>query len=484
MDAGKLLLNNYHKECTMNSLCTEECLILKHSLTNLQTENHFKDVFLWGKINGSTSNYYVCFGYEQDALNNRVFYYSNNGMDWNLLPESKPSIQSLLKCCTNFFTGDPAFLSDALNKSKTKFSSDENAEKVKEEDRLAATITLISEEAFILPRGALFRHENGITTVNKSFKGNEEWKAALKYNKQNIRAEIFKKELETLVIILMIPKYKWETNLYNQTDFSYEKDYLDPINLSSPEIYWNLQLENGGKTAGMYFLEYYIYYIEDSGNAALAKFFLIQLKSNNLLDSALWPSNVVVGNFFLPKRSVQNQSVLDNIVLNVPMATSSVRDMTAASDDSSCTSSAPTERRNASKVSFSTWHARLGHKNDSVLKKIPYLNAMGRMHGDCDTCIQGKMKRGKFPTNSEGSVKGVLDRVHSDVEQAHQGKKVDRPEAMSKITFKGDGIIKPLQRIKRIRAPGPEDILAVVIKEVFKKPVQPPFSKKQPWCRK
>lgn len=70
-------------------LSTEESLILHNSLLILQNENHFKQVFFWGKIYGVEKDYYIAYGYERDILTGKVFYYSTNCMDWGLLP--KPS---------------------------------------------------------------------------------------------------------------------------------------------------------------------------------------------------------------------------------------------------------------------------------------------------------------------------------------------------------------------------------------------------------
>lgn len=58
-----------------NTLSTEEWVVLGNSLTILQADNHFKNVYLWGLILGQEADYYIAYGYEKDALFGRKFFY-------------------------------------------------------------------------------------------------------------------------------------------------------------------------------------------------------------------------------------------------------------------------------------------------------------------------------------------------------------------------------------------------------------------------
>lgn len=74
--------------------------------------------------------------------------------------------------------------------------------------------------------------------------------------------------------------------------------------------------------------------------------------------------------------------------------------------------------KKASRVSFQTWHSRLGHLNEQSMKKISILQEItmgGWKKDDCSTCIIGKMKRYAFPKGEGRKATQLLQRVHSDV---------------------------------------------------------------------
>lgn len=58
-----------------NTLSNEQWIILQNSLTVLQTENHFKNIYFWGVIFGQEADYYIAYGYKKDALFGRKYFY-------------------------------------------------------------------------------------------------------------------------------------------------------------------------------------------------------------------------------------------------------------------------------------------------------------------------------------------------------------------------------------------------------------------------
>ena len=54
---------------------TEQWNILANSLTILQSDNHFKNIYFWGIIYGQEADYLITYGYEKDALFGRKFFY-------------------------------------------------------------------------------------------------------------------------------------------------------------------------------------------------------------------------------------------------------------------------------------------------------------------------------------------------------------------------------------------------------------------------
>ncbi|XP_071453740.1 radial spoke head protein 9 homolog [Hetaerina americana] len=204
--------------------------MLKCSLVILQNENHFRNVYFWGKIYGTDHNYYISYGYQKDALADIIFYYSTDCVKWGMLPSSSDFDSSSLKYCITPFSGDPALLKDSQNGFANEVVLAPLI-KIKEEDRLAATISLINDEAMIVPRGALFKNVNGVVIENENFRG------------LNLEES---KHLESY-LHYRIPKNKWSANLYKRADFSYEMDFLDSIDGDVPKGCWSLQYEDGGQ---------------------------------------------------------------------------------------------------------------------------------------------------------------------------------------------------------------------------------------------
>lgn len=50
--------------------------VLYNSLIQLQSENHFDSVYLWGHILTFTDDYYIAYGYQKDPIKNRIFFYT------------------------------------------------------------------------------------------------------------------------------------------------------------------------------------------------------------------------------------------------------------------------------------------------------------------------------------------------------------------------------------------------------------------------
>lgn len=216
------------------TIATEEGIILYNSLLLLKNENHFRKIYLWGKILGIEKDYYVAFGYRTDALIGKIFYYSTNCLDWGLLPSPTANGKMFTPLCTAKFHGDPSLVMDVvidqgsiingniINETQTK--------QLKEEDRLAATVLFIMNEAAIVPRGALFKRPDGVVVENLSFEG-----------LSALEAREFNSYLH-----YRLPTRKWNTNLFERDDYNYSMDFLDPLDIDIPEGCWTLQMANGG----------------------------------------------------------------------------------------------------------------------------------------------------------------------------------------------------------------------------------------------
>lgn len=67
-------------------LCPGKIALIKHSLIILQTESKLKNIYFWGRLNGIENDYYIAFGYTQNILNNRRYFYSKDCSEWCYLP--------------------------------------------------------------------------------------------------------------------------------------------------------------------------------------------------------------------------------------------------------------------------------------------------------------------------------------------------------------------------------------------------------------
>ncbi|KAG5887759.1 hypothetical protein JTB14_016110 [Gonioctena quinquepunctata] len=211
-------------------ISTEEGIILHNSLLILQNENHFKQIFFWGKIFGAEKDYFIVYGYTRDILYGKIFYYSRNCTDWGLLPKPTKDGILLTPLCTTKFQGDPSLVIDVLIEKDETWIPGKRKQpeirKIKEEDRLAATVHQLTEEAGVFPRGALFRRPDGVVVENYSFEGLSTLEA---------------REIKSFLHFRK-PTQLYNTNLLTRDDYNYAMDFLDPLDIDIPENCWMIQI--------------------------------------------------------------------------------------------------------------------------------------------------------------------------------------------------------------------------------------------------
>ncbi|EFA02731.1 radial spoke head protein 9 homolog [Tribolium castaneum] len=226
MNLNEVLDSLHVSEQSGHVISTEEGIILHNSLLILQNENHFRKIFFWGRICGTDNDYYVVYGYRSDALHDRIFYYSTNCLNWGLLPKPKDYALKLTPLCTARFQGDPALVLDVLlEKDEISFGDplpEPQVKKLKEEDRLSATVHLINQEVAVVPRGALYKRTDGVIVENRAFEGLTPLEA---------------RELKSFLHFRQ-PTRKWNTNLLTRDDYNYAIDFLDPLDVDIPEGCW------------------------------------------------------------------------------------------------------------------------------------------------------------------------------------------------------------------------------------------------------
>lgn len=156
-----------------------EAGLIENSLIILQSENKFREIFFFGRIETSSNlRYYIAFGYQKDILKERKFFYSLNGYEWLMMPEVKSKLLPYVSQSTSMLTGDPMNVEEVC-KNPTFIPDPQELfiecprliKKIKEEDRLACIVHFIMNESAIHPRGLLYRQVFGGVTYNQWFKG-------------------------------------------------------------------------------------------------------------------------------------------------------------------------------------------------------------------------------------------------------------------------------------------------------------------------
>ncbi|ALC40088.1 CG31803 [Drosophila busckii] len=211
-------------ECLMYSgrkLSPEQRILIENSLIVLLQENRFSGMYFWGRITATKNDYYIAFGYTNDCLKDRRYFYSLDQYQWQLLPfVQSPKIFQATVLAREPFVGDPSLqmfvkLDPTFNIVANQVVSITRAEvvKLKEEERLAAIVFIISEECAISPRGALYKMVDGRVIPNQMFRGlNDLQIDNLSYYQ-----------------LYRIPRNDLKTNLSKRCDYNYAIDFLDTI---------------------------------------------------------------------------------------------------------------------------------------------------------------------------------------------------------------------------------------------------------------
>lgn len=110
-----------------------------------------------------------------------------------------------------------------------QFGDRDVTKKLKEEDRLSATIYYINEEARLVPRGALYRSPDSFVIENLTFEG---------------LTAIEGREI-TCYLHLRQPRQKWNTNLLSRKDYNYALDFLDCADVDIPGGCWSIKFHGG-----------------------------------------------------------------------------------------------------------------------------------------------------------------------------------------------------------------------------------------------
>ncbi|XP_078254950.1 radial spoke head protein 9 homolog [Rhinoraja longicauda] len=214
-------------------LSPEHKAALQVSLELLRRNYKFSHVYFWGRLLGLSADYFIVQGVGPNELMERKSLYSFNCMEWKLLPPATDEMIARSTQVKGRFMGDPSHeYEKALVKKENEEQVTQDTEiKVKEEERLTATIALINRETSIIPRAAFIMTPQDDVHRNRSFEGLSVTEAGkLKSYLHFIKPLVLKKKL-----ILM------QANLEDSIDF------LDCLEDDELKVFWSLQYERGNK---------------------------------------------------------------------------------------------------------------------------------------------------------------------------------------------------------------------------------------------
>ncbi|XP_022116702.1 radial spoke head protein 9 homolog [Pieris rapae] len=232
MDIHKLW--EYKEYVNVNGfmLSNELISLLQNSLTLLQVENHFSHVQYWGQIYAVDGDYHIAVGITRDALAERKYFYSTDFKFWGLLARPKKKYKQLSLLTTFPFRGEPSLKIKVLDEAMDEQHPD-RCQEMREEKRLAATISNICDEAEICARGQLIKQPDGSVVINPNFYGLTGQEAKQLKSYMHIRPA----------------QQRWNTNLLTRQDYNFSMDFLDSIDQDIPSGCWNLSLEQNGTLA-------------------------------------------------------------------------------------------------------------------------------------------------------------------------------------------------------------------------------------------
>lgn len=215
-------------------LSAEQKAALQTSLIITKTHYKFTKVQLWGKICGIKDDYFIVQGCGKDELKNRTSLYSFDCNEWNLLQPPTPA--DIKKACKlrGRFTGDPSHEYEHMDVKRVQnggeFTEEETLIQMKEEERLAAVIATIDEEARVVPRGAYIRTPNNKTITNRSFDGLSTEECGKLSSYMHFRNDVDGRTSKCIS---------------KDANFNPAIDFLDVIENDLPRGCWSLQLARG-----------------------------------------------------------------------------------------------------------------------------------------------------------------------------------------------------------------------------------------------
>lgn len=230
MDSDNLLSDIGYFGSSGVILSSEQRSALQTSLILVRTQNKFQRVLFWGKIQCIKKDYFIAVGIGKDELRDRKYLFSQDCLEWGIMPQITTDLIKKAVLIRGRFTGDPAFDYERTITSYTQEASGvpDASQKVqlKEEERLAAVVAMIDRDTSLIPRGSFMLTPLGEIIQNKSFEGLSEGHSIKLYSYLHFQP--------TSV-----------TDLPSDSDLDPSFDFLESLEKDIPQGCWALHAERG-----------------------------------------------------------------------------------------------------------------------------------------------------------------------------------------------------------------------------------------------
>lgn len=174
------------REYLGNCLSVAQRLGIRATLNKLRINEDNPNINFWGKISGSSKDYFIAIGVRANESINKVYYFSSDeGLNFAKLPTVDDFVREKAKKVRGLFTGNPSFIykdptapvggeeeeEEEEGEENEEKPMDPSKRKLNELERLSYTVESIDYDTCIVPRGAYFLSPTGNIKKNSAFEG-------------------------------------------------------------------------------------------------------------------------------------------------------------------------------------------------------------------------------------------------------------------------------------------------------------------------
>lgn len=210
-------------------LSCQDFTSVQAGLTLLRAKEKYQTIFLWGKILGTASDYYIAYGLGESNLEfpSKQFFYAGEDFEFRALPSLTEEVaeqiarMQLVSCVT----GIPSTPIAAVHEG-----AEHDAHQLTELERLAMLVQDIDFDTAVVPKGAYALNQEHVVVPSSAFQGLDSVKAAVLESYVHFRP----------------PASVASLKAYAQSDFQFYSNFLDPLPGDLPKGCWAIRQDPTG----------------------------------------------------------------------------------------------------------------------------------------------------------------------------------------------------------------------------------------------